>query len=204
MHKLDRPSDEPTALAHARKHYANNWERVMPEDRQSIREKLIPMQNGCCAYCERKVNGNGHIEHFLKKGRDARRTFIWSNLFYSCSTSTTCGTHKDKSVNYPKDESLLINPSEENPEAFIHFSPDGEIDAVQVSAPHDQKRAQKTISVFNLNEPELVRARLNRLKMFEFLKNYSEQERDAYLDQRLADGEPFITCLYHYFGKRVS
>ena len=140
------------------------------------------------------ANENGHIEHFLKKGRDARRTFIWSNLFYSCSTSATCGTHKDKSVNYPKDESLLINPSEENPEAFIHFSPDGEIDAVQVSAPHDQKRAQKTISVFNLNEPELVRARLNRLKMFEFLKNYSEQERAAYLDQRLADGEPFITC----------
>lgn len=204
MHKLDRPSDEPTTLTYARKHYANNWANVPKEDKQNIREQLLSMQNGCCAYCERKVNGNGDIEHFLKKGIDLRRTFVWSNLFYSCKTSNTCGTHKDKSVNYPKDESLLINPSEENPEAFIHFSPNGELDVVQVAAPEDQKRAQTTISVFNLNAPKLVNERRNSFKKFAFLKNLSEQERDAYLDQRLADGESFITCLFHYFGKRVG
>jgi len=204
MHKLERPSDEPTALTHARQHYANNWERLSFEERKNIRENLLPMQNGCCAYCERKVNGSGHIEHFLKKGIDPRRTFVWSNLFYSCSTPDTCGTHKDKSVYYPKDESLLIDPARENPETYVCFSPNGKIEALQVADPHDQKRAQTTVAVFNLNDPELVRTRLNRLKMFEFLKNYSGQERAAYLDQRLAEGEPFITCLFHYFGKRVG
>jgi uncharacterized protein (TIGR02646 family) len=52
------------------------------------------MQGQRCAYCECDISiADKHIEHFVQRSRDVRKTFEWSNLFGSCKRSDSCGDH---------------------------------------------------------------------------------------------------------------
>lgn len=109
-----------------------------------VKQALVDMQHGKCAFCERRVNEDGDVEHFRPKkaiqqavGQKLERpgyywlAYEWTNLFLACSAcnqrqkrnlfplenqGNRAKSHKsDISIEQP----LFIDPTRENPEEFI-------------------------------------------------------------------------------------
>ena len=210
MHKLMRTA-EPPALAQARADGLSNWDDFNNQDKKTVRDELLLMQDFRCAYCERQIHAlrtedkwEGHIEQFRRKDQHflPELTFVWDNLFYSCRTGATCGRFKDGFITKKEQYDWLIDPCKENPEDFLIFDDQGRISPRTDLTESDKKRAEFTIKTFNLNEPELMLARKRLQKKYDWLKQCSQQEINAYLNSSVKK-EPFITAIYQYFGKRV-
>lgn len=212
MHKLTRTLPEPPALVTARRKNVSNWADFSPQEKNTVRDELLRMQNCLCAYCERslhasdnenEVHWDGHIEHFRRKDANyhPELTFVWENLFYSCLTEETCGRSKDHYISDKSQYDLLIDPCKENPEDFFVFDINGRI-AIRSNLTADQtKRAELTINAFNLNEPRLTLKRKEYFKIFKELRKNADFDIVSYL--KGIEPPPFITAIYHFFGKRV-
>jgi uncharacterized protein (TIGR02646 family) len=106
---------------------------------------------GICAYCERACDDRGpkesagynEVDHFRPRSHFNDQTFTWDNLMYVCHR---CNQTKDDqfpgktldplpqwwaSQGYiePTDSDGYINPRTENLDAFVYFTPYGEIEA---------------------------------------------------------------------------
>lgn len=157
-----------------------SWKDGSKEIRIQIMEALAKSQKQKCAYCEKRVRVNYHVEHFYEQSDCPERMFDWSNLFLSCGASRTCGKAKEKKkieceknkckLDYPK----IVNPEIDEPRQYFQFQLDGEI------APKEDinniycERAKYTIEVFQLNREGLklqrktyINVYLNELKEWE-------------------------------------
>ena len=174
MHKLTRPK-EPDCLSRYQ-HDRDKWRNVSGKHRKEIWLKIYEMQQNRCAYCEDEINtkdGNSHLEHFRQQSRYPQGTFSWSNIFGSCDRSKSCGRQKDKQAKYCHRD--LIKMDEEDPENFLVFLPDGNVDPAEGLSPADENRAKETIRIFNLNGP----LRQDRKKA---VNGYLETAEDFVLD----------------------
>lgn len=205
MHKFCHTAPESAvsdALRRARRENAS-WGEFARRD--IIRDNLLAMQENRCAYCERCVDGtNGHIEHFRKRSSKPQLCFAWENLFYSCMAEKTCGKWKD---NHAKPNAgvyaLLLDPRKDDIEAFLVFTANGGVSPRDGLSENDQKRANETTRVFHLDEPGLVRERLNFLKSWSWLLQENRDEIGTLLENS-TQGKPFITALYHLVGRKVT
>lgn len=148
MHKLDR-SCAPACLARF-KHGRDNWSAVSKQDKAEIWAALEAMQGPRCAYCEAGITPDSrHIEHFVQKDRRPALTFAWDNLFGSCNREDSCGKHKDRLP--PYDAAALIKPYLDDPDDYFVFTSLGTIAVRSGLSPAQQRRAEETLRVFNLD-----------------------------------------------------
>jgi uncharacterized protein (TIGR02646 family) len=134
------------------------WGDVTPQEKAEIWIALEQMQGGCCAYCERRLEGGKkqHIEHFLKQAGHDERVFDWHNLFGSCVDLGSCGKHKDeRAKNWAGDD--LIKPDVDEPDEFLQFFSDGSVRERQGLTAQRQHRARETLRVFNLDQHSALR-----------------------------------------------
>jgi len=207
MHKLERPL-APSCLASFR-HGLNNWDDVLPTDKDEIWQQLNQMQKQRCAYCECSIAGErkSHIEHFRQRDRYPQGTFDWSNLFGSCNSSDSCGNHKDRCGEYNHQE--LIKMDEEDPEQFFLFVSDGTIALRPNLSKSEKHRAEETLRVFNLDAKH---GRLRRMRqaavqgyvqtaeeLMEMATTFDESEWYPLLEQELEaiKNHPFATAIKH-------
>ena len=149
MRRLAR-GPAPACLAGFR-HGANTWGDVTPAQKQDIWASLEVMQGPRCAYCETSLAGDDrHIEHFVQKGRDPTRTFVWANLFGSCNREDSCGKFKDRQGR-PYADADLIKPDAEDPEHALVFDAHGSVRPRRGLNLVQTNRATETIRIFNLN-----------------------------------------------------
>jgi len=213
MRQLDRNSALPPVCLTCYQHGKHNWGSVSLEHKDEIRASLEKMQGRRCAYCEGSVDSLGHhIEHFRAKGAFPKLTFDWSNLYWSCDASDSCGRHKDHDSG-PYDPDDLIDPCREDPDRFFKFRSDGTI-RVRTDIPDkEQRRANETLRVFNLN-PSQGRLRQMRKRALEAytardpdilaaLETFEPSERDAIIADELARtaSEPFSAVIRHFFAQ---
>lgn len=151
-----------------------------------VKEQLLEEQHGKCAYCECMLTGDlGHIEHFRpKRGftTSAHRklqkpgyywlAYEWKNILLSCSKCNTVykknrfelRDEKGRDIEHEdtsREEPLLINPMEENPEDFIEFRGYTAFPRVVGGRPSD--KGVYTIETLKLNaRRELVARRRER------------------------------------------
>ena len=211
MRKLDRNSASPPVCLACYQHGKHNWGSVSSEHKDEIRVSLERMQGRRCAYCEGPVDTLGHhIEHFRAKGAFPKLTFDWSNLYWSCDKSDSCGRYKDHDSG-PYDPDDLIDPCRENPDRFFKFRSDGTIQVRTDIPDKEQHRAKETLRVFNLN-PSQGRLRQMRMRALEAytaqepdilaaLETLDPSERDAIIADELARtaSEPFSAVIRHFF-----
>lgn len=162
--KYIQRTPEPQALNKARKEKDSSWDKLIESDKNTyniIVKELRSMQKGLCAYCERKLKKNYHVEHFRCRNQFSQNQLEWNNLFLSCNDKNTCGTHKDRSKTEKYDVNDLIKPDIEtyNPERYFTYISNGEIKARLDLNNEDKRKANETIRVFNLNEINLVNRR---------------------------------------------
>ena len=140
-----------------------------------VKMQLKNDQNGKCAYCERYYNGDyGAVEHYRPKGEVQQRegaqvekpgyywlAYEWENLLFSCSE---CNTSWKRSLfplmdpsernianrDISREQSLLINPSIEDPADFIGFRREYAVPRIVNGQP--SQKGQITIDVLGLNK----------------------------------------------------
>jgi uncharacterized protein (TIGR02646 family) len=160
-----------------------------------------------CAYCEGPLDVLGqHIEHFRRKHHFQHLTFSWTNLYWSCDQSDSCGHYKDHGAG-PYNPNDLIEPGIDDPDRFFRFRSDGTIQSRPGLSPLDQHRAHETLRVFNLHSAYgrlrnmRKRAAATYLGLLEDLDALTVEERQEYvrLEIHASAGEPFCTVIRHLF-----
>lgn len=207
MRKLARAiATVPCCLA-SYTHGRNTWRDVSDDDREQLHASLEQMQGRCCAYCEGSLDDLGqHIEHFRSRSRFVTLTFTWSNLYWSCSQTDSCGQFKDSGAG-SYDPNNLLDPCVYDPSMFLRFHSDGTVRVRLGLSPRDDHRARETLRVFNLHE-NFGRLRNMRkqaasayLSTVDELATWSEAERRSYAQQEIlaTASQPFSTVVRHMF-----
>lgn len=214
MRQLDRAAvPAPPCLA-AYIHGAHTWCDLSGEEKAEIRAQLETMQGRRCAYCEGGIDSLGqHIEHFRRKGDAAFRhlTFEWSNLFWSCDQTDSCGHFKDHGAG-AYDPAELVNPCEDDPDHFFVFRADGTISVRNGLSAQGERRARETLRVFSLN-PQWGRLRnMRHAAVSGYVDNANDafdagltpDDIRAYFAQELqaARDLPFYTAIRHVLTER--
>jgi len=208
MRFLDRSIVPPPACLSTYR-LPQDWGAVTFADKTAIVGQLNRLQGQRCAYCECDLENEGrypHIEHFVQRSREPSQTFVWANLFRSCSHEDRCGKHKDKQeivASYV--QGVLVKPDVDDPRAFLRFRGDGEVE-VRHDAPSAQ-RAAETIRVFHLNhvalkamrKPWMDAARQEAEKIAEF---GLDEETEALFQLLVEDwrGKPHEAAIFDVLG----
>lgn len=208
MHRLHRGT-EPECLQHYR-NSGTKWEDIAPDDKVAIQHQLRAMQGCLCAYCEASIKnaGNRHIEHFRKRQNHPDKTFAWDNLFWSCNNPNCCGFYKDSSATGSYSPDDLIKPDEEDPEEYFLFLATGHIKVRGGLSAVQQRRAEETLRVFNLNGKNtgLIWRRRNvarnyrkTLEALMYIGSTATSKITEYIDQLLAEARnnEFYTTVKH-------
>jgi uncharacterized protein (TIGR02646 family) len=130
-----------------------------------IKEALVRMFQGKCAYCESSIThiDYGHIEHFKPKALPAYYELAveWSNLLLACGR---CNGAENKGVKFPgpADGGPLVNPTEENPADHLRF--DFDVATKLANVLGSSIRGETTWKTLGLNRLELVRRRSDFVK----------------------------------------
>jgi hypothetical protein len=124
-----------------------------------IKAQLIIETSEKCAYCESLVRhiAFGDVEHIKPKSLFPELCFTWSNLTFACSV---CNGNKRS---YYSDEEPLINPYVDNLECHLLAA------GPWLSHMPGSVTGHITISVLDLNRPELLERRLERLRNISML-----------------------------------
>lgn len=214
MRKLDRTTCAAPPCVGGYQHGAHSWDDVTPAHKAEIRTHLETLQRRRCAYCEGDIDTLGqHIEHFRRKGDPAYRhlTFDWSNLFWSCDQTDSCGHFKDHGAG-PYNVNDLVNPCADDPDAFFIFQSDGTISIRHGLSTADQHRASETLRVFSL-DAEWGRLRAMRKIAVSgyvndadtaFNAGWTPDDIRAYFAEELqiAQSLPFYTAIRHVLTER--
>ncbi len=136
-----------------------------------------------CPYCERKVKlENSHIEHIKPRGKFQKLTFVYNNLIVSCNAPDTCGQYKNN-----KWKNTFINPVEENPTPYFHYSANGKIKEDN-EYNNEKDKVKDTVSILNLNHSSLVDIRRT---LFQQLNRYPKEYIES-ADKFFSDFPSFI------------
>lgn len=123
------------------------------------REALKEIQHGKCAYCESAigVTSHGQIENFRPRSQFPQLAYEWDNLLICCQI---CKVNKsNKFPTSEKGETLLIDPSHDEPSESIFFDNKG------FAIPKDIK-GEVTIRTIALNRPDLVAGRKDAIRKY--------------------------------------
>ena len=202
MHKFSR-GESPIDLTKAKKKFHNQWDKTFigSAEHAALSEFLYACQSHYCAYCEIKINkpSDGFIEHLERRSDNPERTFDWTNMFFSCNHSDSCGIFKDNSK--PKmDFSLndIIDPSTVDPQDFFAYDSEGNI--LPKNSNYTQQ-VNETIRIFNLKNSRLINIRKNIASTVAFFLegNPSEDDINEFLLQISNKDCPSV---YYYLLKR--
>lgn len=153
----------------------NEWRDLVnnASDYEELIDSLFKIQGFYCAYCERRLfqekRGSYHIDHFVSRASDRRRTFDWENLFLCCSDigNKFCAKYKDSEKNPYRDKEI-VKPDEINPRSCFSYDYDSGKVVIRVGC-ENQQIAQNTIDRLNLNCEKLTGMRRSVIKLFDNL-----------------------------------
>ena len=128
--------------------------------RRQLADELITEQQGLCAYCNQRIDGDhkGSIDHVEPREGDTltERIFDYDNLVASCDSNQwgkerPAQRHCD---NHKSNDPLLISPLQSDCQDHIQFTDTG-----RVREPAGRGGIAETVRVLNLNVAKLVNAR---------------------------------------------
>ena len=194
----------PACLA-TYQHPTNTWDDVGTQQKNEIRAHLEQMQGRRCAYCEGPLDALGqHIEHFRRKRLFPLLTFAWTNLYWSCDQTDSCGHYKDHGAG-TYDVNDLVEPCVHDPDHFFRFRSDGTISIRPGLSPAAQHKAEETLRVFHLN-PNWGRLRNMRkaavspyIALVDSDDGFSVDELRQFFSDELSQAvaQPFYTAIRH-------
>lgn len=96
-----------TNLRDAKNKIRPRWNTIQENNKKVVREQLIKLSNGCCAYCGKRVRGSEmDVDHFLPSSMFPYLAYCWDNLLPSCKRCNQ--TYKRDFVPNQLNNSLII------------------------------------------------------------------------------------------------
>jgi uncharacterized protein (TIGR02646 family) len=136
-----------------------------------------------CSYCDKyPLDGRAkidyQIDHFQPISENVfyHLVYEWNNLYLSCG-----GCNKSKLAQY---SDLILRPDASDyiaSEYFFFDTGTGEILVNEINGIEKSDRAKKTIEVFKLNHPSIIKFRLRAIK------NYSRDKKIAEINLNVND-----------------
>lgn len=135
---------------------------------QTLRHVLFSMTQGRCSFCDGSVGSESRetIEHFRPKSLFPDLAYTWTNLFICCDVCQGKGDSFDE---------LLLKPDELDysfTRYFINNYKTGALEPNPAASEADQKRAETTLKLYQLNKETRKLFRIRELKRF----NYKPEE----------------------------
>ena len=137
-------------------------------EKVSVYEKLVtalqPMSAGHCAYCDAfplDAGSQEQIDHFLPKSIHPELSYTWSNLYLCCPHCN--GAKHDQHV---PDALRPDEPGYTFERFFVYDNLTGRLSPHPAATPEQQRRVERTIELFGLNEDGLPQARKRTLRQF--------------------------------------
>ena len=174
MIRLVRP-EAPNQLAKNRVKWTARWtdslrngkkiEWATPSAKLTLREPLIALCYGKCAFCEGLLNVTSfvEIEHYHAKTIQPELVFDWHNLFPACGI---CNRRK-ADIDH---QGRLLKPDREDPELLLWLDPGtGELQPHPTLDVPQQQRVQETIAAYNLQRGALCS---ERIEMMNFVNRW--------------------------------
>lgn len=176
-------ADAPACLAMAEKK-GWSWEDFVANDKagyRACRQQADAEQQAVCAYTELPLDVDKvmvHIDHFRRKGIYQKLRFKWDNLFAAVKDHRFGSDYKDRMVNSKNEKQIyasILIPLTDNLQSFFHYATNGKIEPSANLTEAEQQRAQDTIDIFNLNEPELVNRRRTMMVLIQSYNDVPEE-----------------------------
>lgn len=200
---------------------------------RTVKDALVNAQHGKCCFCESRVRhvAFGDVEHFRPKAGYQQSTgepvgkpgyywlaYEWTNLLFACQVCNTSGKGNQFPLRDPntraichhddmtREEPLLLNPAEVDPEEHISFRQE------IACAAGDSRAGRTTIEVLKLNREALVERRRDRLAHLRCLhdivnldlpRSLSEAAR-TWLEKALADSAEYAAMARAAVAARFS
>lgn len=170
--KLSKPTSIPYLSVSQSTHLLNQYNTTGKSVwlRKGITRELKKTSNNKCAYCEKKVNGNGsymEVDHYQCKDQYPLLVVDWDNLIPSCKQ---CNTKKGAvDVNgYP-----IINPYKDLPSEHLIYS------CLRIKGSSEKGRNTVELFGFNVNNND---SRINRLLILEKIDETLENALESFSD----------------------
>jgi len=166
MIALIRP-ECPNPMALINKNYKD------PVNKEALRKSTAEK----CMYCESKIEhiSSSHVEHIKPKKKFPELEFVWDNLGFSCEI---CNKKKWQKYN---ETTPFINPYIENPEDYIVF-------LFFLFPKQGSERGEYTIKELELNRPNLIERRKERMDKLNAMINAAYRTTSDYLrNQAIAE-----------------
>ena len=185
---------------------------------REIKESLVKMFHGKCAYCESLITvvTYGAIEHFYPKAHYVDKTFEWKNLLLSCDKCNDAEHKGDRFLLSDNGHPMLLDPTDEGTDIARHLDFVWDHEARMASVYGRDERGRLVEEVFDLNgvrgRKELIRHRSDCVKKLLVLCTYArenDQEALALLGEACqpnAEYSAFAVSLYSSFlnGEKLS
>jgi uncharacterized protein (TIGR02646 family) len=140
-----------------------------------VRDALAVMTAGHCSYCDGHplgATGVETVDHFRPKSRQEFYELVctWTNLFLTC---TACNHAKQE---HWDDDLLRPDDLDYDFERYFEFRFDsGELKPASAASPAEQRRALRTIEIFDLNR---AGACVSRKRMVHLMRNLPDVDLD--------------------------
>ncbi len=162
-------------------------------NQDDVKIQLKNETHGKCIYCESIIGhiAYEHIEHYKPKKKYPKLTFEWSNLGLACPK---CNTKKGDEF----DETCpIVNPYSDNPSDHFLF-----LGTMVIHKP-DDKRGELTELQLELNRPELMEARKERINAIRSLvDNYFKETNESLkklllneIKKEVSEDKPYSMCV---------
>ena len=134
------------------------------DGKQELKDNLLFIQNGLCAYCEIRLDTNigSHLEHIESKRQNPSKTFEYKNIVCSCikdSLEDSEDTNPISCGHFKKNRQIDIKPTNNDCERYFSFDLFGKVIPKNNLTTTETIKAQNTIDVLNLNCKRLKRQR---------------------------------------------
>lgn len=175
MRHIDKKQTSPKFSTFVKKKLPKQWHELYLQDKDIYKEAceaLLEEQSNMCGYTEIyfRDKEKGHIDHYIKRSIDNRKTFDWKNLIYATKDDAYGANCKDKIIKI-EDYKDIFNPVTDYPEDYFEYTFFGEIHPKSDIDASYSAKAVKTIEMFNLNHKTLCGLRKDFARACENLKN---------------------------------
>ncbi|SOD89280.1 retron system putative HNH endonuclease [Spirosoma fluviale] len=180
MRKLNKGEPLAEFDRYIKHHDPQTWKEFSEgcgELKQEMRLQMLDEeQDYLCGYTEILIDDlkECHIDHFRKRDHfpTPKQLFNWDNFVVAVENEDFGAKHKDGQNGIKDYEyALILNPVSDYAETYFEYSLLGDILPAHNLSVDKKAIAEKTIEIFNLKHPSLVRRRLDRIITIEALKN---------------------------------
>lgn len=132
MRKINKETPLKQFTEFVKKNKPSKWDDLPPDLRLEMKMNMLVLEQDClCGYSEIPLNeesSSSHIDHFVKREHDNKKTFDWDNMIVSTVDEDFGGKYKDNTYKIQKnDYSQIFNPVIDDMAQYIEYGGDGSI-----------------------------------------------------------------------------